>query len=53
MQTEGTSTKLLSNDDVYIRQISLKKIAMVNLAAAAPGKNEVSGQVAELWSAVW
>ena len=53
MQTEGTSTKLLSNDDIYIRQISLKKIVLVKLAASAPGKDDVSGEVAELWSAVW
>jgi hypothetical protein len=53
MQSEGASTKLLSNDDVYIRKLSLKKIALVKLAAAAPGKDDVSGEVAELWSAVW
>ncbi len=53
MQSEGTSTKLLSNDDIFIRQISLKKIVLVELAAAAPGKKDLSGQVAELWSAVW
>jgi hypothetical protein len=53
MQTEGTSTKLLSNDDVYIRKLSLKKIALVKLDAALPGTKDVSGMVAELWSAVW
>ena len=53
MQSKGASVRLIADDTVYLRQLSLKKVALVSLKAASPGSHDVEGIVAEMWSAVW
>ena len=52
IKTAGTSAQLISEDEIYLRKKSARKLLLVQVASgptAAPG----DGTYAELWLSVW